>query len=179
MKKLAIALLSISLFTSSAVAKTPSDSSLIKLAQLQDLDKQIEVGVYAALHSQRMAFEELVEQNNTITADQKRRIGDVFEKYTRQTASSFLNDTEFKKQNLDAFIAAAKASYTQAEVDAYNQFLSTKEGQSITKKLEKVSSEYLANLNHIFGALIAPSNNPENAKLQAKMQQEIFAILAE
>lgn len=178
MKKLSVVLLFACLCVTPAFAMTPSEQSIIKLAQLQDIDKQVEIGIKATIQEQRYAFEEMLVQNDAISNEKKKRIDDIFEKYTTQIAHNVMTK-DFKEQNLRAFIKSAQVNYTQAEVDAYNAFLSTKEGKNIIQKQDKVSGDYMELFYGAMNSVIEAALSPESNRLTAKMFEEVYAVLGE
>lgn len=172
MKKSLTALLLAFTFTTSAIAQAPTDASLAKFLQLSEMDKSFEIGLYASLDSQRQLFEQQIAQKQGITPEQVRQIGAIFEKYNRQMAEQILTPTNRQKVN-QAFIDVAKKHYTQAEVDAYNQFLSTPIGKSVTQKSNAMMPEYLSMVETLTHEML--KNSSVN---YADMEQEIEKELA-
>lgn len=172
MKKSLTALLLAFTLHTSAVAQTPSDESLIKFLQLSEMDKAFETGLYASLDFQKQLFENQIAQKQGITPEQVRQIGAIFEKYNRQMAEQILTPPNRQKVN-QAFIDVAKKYYTQAEVDAYNQFLSTPIGKSVTQKSNAMMPEYMSIAERLTYEML------EGGSINyANMEQEIEKELA-
>lgn len=87
-------------------------------------------------------------------------------------AEQILTPSNRQKVN-QAFIDVAKKYYTQAEVDAYNQFLSTPIGKSVTQKSNAMMPEYLSMVETLTHEML--KNSSVN---YADMEQEIEKELA-
>lgn len=129
--------------------KAPSDASVVKLMQVMHIDEQIE----AIVNSQQAVADILQQQGDKTSADDKKlnkrqremakNMQGILAQYTKILAGG-IESTATKEEMVEAYKAAAKAHYTQQEVNALIEFYDTPMGQSILEKNPKVTSEFLS-----------------------------------
>lgn len=128
--------------------KAPSDASVVKLMQVMHIDEQIE-----AIVNSQQAVADILQQGDKTSADDKKlnkrqremakNMQGILAQYTKILAGG-IQSTATKEEMVEAYKAAAKAHYTQQEVNALIEFYDTPMGQSILEKNPKVTSEFLS-----------------------------------
>lgn len=128
--------------------KAPSDASVVKLMQVMHIDEQIE-----AIVNSQQAVADILQQGDKTSADDKKlnkrqremakNMQGILAQYTKILAGG-IQSTATKEEMVEAYKAAAKAHYTQQEVNALIEFYDTPMGQNILEKNPKVTSEFLS-----------------------------------
>lgn len=131
-------------------SQVPSDSSIIELMQVMHIDEQIT----AIVNGQQAAIEVINSQTNKTnqptTGDKlnkrqrelQTKIQKILGQYT-QIIGEGINEATDTETMTQAYMSAAKAYYTQAEVDAQINFYDTTIGQSILDKQPQVTAAFL------------------------------------
>lgn len=128
----------------------PSDTSIIKLMQVMHIDEQIT----ASINGQQVAIDII---NSQATNAKQPTAGDKLNKRQRELQTKIQGIlgqyTKIMGEGIDqatdaetmtqAYITAAKAYYSQAEVDAQIKFYDTPVGQSILAKRPQVTAAFL------------------------------------
>ncbi|MDO5769239.1 MAG: DUF2059 domain-containing protein [Psychrobacter sp.] len=132
----------------SALGVAASEASILKLMQVMHIDEQIDT----IIQSQTMAAEILKQQSQlpagkdeALTKRQRElrdQIQGLLGQYS-QVLSGGIETATDKETLKRAYIDAAKAYYTQNEVDALIGFYDTPTGQSILEKQPQVTSAFL------------------------------------
>lgn len=132
--------------------QTPSDASIIKLMNVMHIDEQIQSIIdgqktaIAAINEQTDKVNHPdAEQNKELSKRQKElqtQIQGILGQYAKVMAGGIERATD-KEAMTQAYIQAAKAYYTQAEVDAQIGFYDTPMGQSILAKQPQVTAAFL------------------------------------
>lgn len=128
--------------------QVPTEASVLKLMQVMRVNEQID----AIINSQRAVADILQEQNNKPSIDDKKltkrqhemakNVQGILAQYTQILAGGVENSVT-KEELTQSYITAAKAHYSQQEVDALIGFYDTPMGQSILDKNPQVTSEFL------------------------------------
>ena len=125
----------------------PTDASLDKLIKVLHIDKMIDEMLaqrqQAATMMKGLPEEFPMDENAGIfSRHAQKQLKNIFVKYSTILGQQL--DQPISKQQLQqAYQAIAKKTYTQAEVDALNQFYETPMGQRILSKQSQVSSEFV------------------------------------
>lgn len=125
----------------------PTDASLDKLIKVLHIDKMIDEMLaqrqQAATMMKGLPQELPTDENAGIfSRHAQKQLKNIFVKYSTVLGQQL--DQPISKQQLQqAYQAIAKKTYTQAEVDALNQFYETPMGQRILSKQSQVSSEFV------------------------------------
>ena len=125
----------------------PTDASLDKLIKVLHIDKMIDEMLaqrqQAANMMKGLPQELPIDENAGIfSRHAQKQLKNIFVKYSTILGQQL--DQPISKQQLQqAYQAIAKRTYTQAEVDALNQFYETPMGQRILSKQSQVSSEFV------------------------------------
>ena len=125
----------------------PTDASLDKLIKVLHIDKMIDEMLaqrqQAATMMKGLPQELPTDENAGIfSRHAQKQLKNIFVKYSTVLGQQL--DQPISKQQLQqAYQAIAKKTYTQAEVDALNQFYETPMGQRILGKQSQVSSEFV------------------------------------
>ena len=125
----------------------PTDASLDKLIKVLHIDKMIDEMLaqrqQAANMMKGLPQELPMDENAGIfSRHAQKQLKNIFVKYSTVLGQQL--DQPISKQQLQqAYQAIAKKTYTQAEVDALNQFYETPMGQRILSKQSQVSSEFV------------------------------------
>ena len=125
----------------------PTDASLDKLIKVLHIDKMIDEMIaqrqQAASMMKGLPQELPTDENAGIfSRHAQKQLKNIFVKYSTVLGQQL--DQPISKQQLQqAYQAIAKRTYTQAEVDALNQFYETPMGQRILSKQSQVSSEFV------------------------------------
>ena len=132
-----------------AQTQAPTDASIIKLMHVMRIDQQIEAivnGQQAAIdainsqtqHRNQSSDDELKQRQQEI----RKQIQGLLGQYAKIMTGTI--DEAIDSETLtQAYISAAKAYYTQAEVDAQIVFYDTPVGQSILDKQPQVAAAFL------------------------------------
>ena len=125
----------------------PTDASLDKLIKVLHIDKMIDEMLAQRQQAANMTKglpQELPTDENAgiFSRHAQKQLKNIFVKYSTVLGQQL--DQPISKQQLQqAYQAIAKKTYTQAEVDALNQFYETPMGQRILSKQSQVSSEFV------------------------------------
>ena len=125
----------------------PTDASLDKLIKVLHIDKMIDEMLaqrqQAATMMKGLPQELPTDENAGIfSRHAQKQLKNILVKYSNVLGQQL--DQPISKQQLQqAYQAIAKRTYTQAEVDALNQFYETPMGQRILSKQSQVSSEFV------------------------------------
>lgn len=125
----------------------PTDASLDKLIKVLHIDKMIDEMIaqrqQAASMMKGLPQELPTDENAGIfSRHAQKQLKNIFVKYSNVLGQQ-LDQPIAKQQLQQAYQAIAKKTYTQAEVDALNQFYETPMGQRILGKQSQVSSEFV------------------------------------
>lgn len=138
--------------TNSVYGQTPTDASIIKLMQVMHIDEQIQ----SIIDGQKKAIDVINEQTNKVNnpnsqqdkqlskrqQELQAQIQGILGQYAKVMAGGIEKATD-KETMTQAYMQAAKAYYTQAEVDALIGFYDTPMGQSILAKQPQVTAAFL------------------------------------
>lgn len=137
---------------SNAKVLTPTDASIIKLMQVMHIDVQID----SIANGQQVAIEAINSQmqnpsqysEDKLNRRQRKlqtKIQSILGQYTKIMTNS-IDDATDAQMMRQVYINAAKAYYTQSEVNAQIEFYDTVLGQSILAKQPQVNAEFLQRL---------------------------------
>lgn len=125
----------------------PTDASLDKLIKVLHIDKMIDEMLAQRQQAANMTKglpQELPTDENAgiFSRHAQKQLKNIFVKYSTILGQQL--DQPISKQQLQqTYQAIAKKTYTQAEVDALNQFYETPMGQRILSKQSQVSNEFV------------------------------------
>ena len=125
----------------------PTDAALDKLIKVLHIDKMIDEMLAQRQQAANMMKglpQELPTDENAgiFSRHAQKQFKNIFVKYSTLLGQQL--DQPISKQQLQqAYQVIAKKTYTQAEVDALNQFYETPMGQRILSKQSQVSSEFV------------------------------------
>ncbi len=125
----------------------PTDAALDKLIKVLHIDKMMDEMLAQRQQAANMMKglpQELPTDENAgiFSRHAQKQLKNIFVKYSTLLGQQL--DQPISKQQLQqAYQAIAKRTYTQAEVDALNQFYETPMGQRILSKQSQVSSEFV------------------------------------
>ena len=125
----------------------PTDAALDKLIKVLHIDKMIDEMLAQRQQAANMMKglpQELPTDENAgiFSRHAQKQLKNIFVKYSTVLGQQ-LDQPIAKQQLQQAYQAIAKKTYTQAEVDALNQFYETPMGQRILSKQSQVSSEFV------------------------------------
>ncbi|ATR78434.1 DUF2059 domain-containing protein [Moraxella osloensis] len=125
----------------------PTDASLDKLIKVLHIDKMIDEMLAQRQQAANMMKglpQELPTDENAgiFSRHAQKQLKNIFVKYSTILGQQ-LDQPIAKQQLQQTYQAIAKRTYTQAEVDALNQFYETPMGQRILSKQSQVSSEFV------------------------------------
>lgn len=130
--------------------KTPSYESLIKLTQVQQMDKAFEMMLKNRELFNHFMQLEMVQRNFTLddknlSLQQREQAKKVVNDFMERVFAE-QNNAEFRQQAINAYIETAKSVYTQQEVNALIQFYDNPIGQSLIEKQPIVMKQYTTNI---------------------------------
>lgn len=126
----------------SAIAKTPSDSSLVELAKVSDFDTVFQ-------ESMKSGFVQSMTQGIMTRPDiqaldlkKQAQAQKAIERFATKVISN-VDTTDLSKKVYGDFITVSKKHFNQKEVDALLKFYNTPEGKSIIAKQNTVTNELM------------------------------------
>lgn len=130
--------------------KTPSYESLIKLTQVQQMDKAFKMMLKNRELFNHFMQLEMVQRNFTLddknlSLQQREQAKKVVNDFMERVFAE-QNNAEFRQQAINAYIETAKSVYTQQEVNALIQFYDNPIGQSLIEKQPIVMKQYTTNI---------------------------------
>ena len=123
----------------------PSDESLKKLVQVQQMDKTFSEMMEQTKGVMSQAIEQATKDslaNQELTATQQQQVQDAIGEFM-QKSIDMQNQPQVREQFIHAFIETAKTTYSQAEVNSMIEFYSSNIGQSVIAKQSQFGKAYL------------------------------------
>ena len=130
-RSLALAALLIAL---PAAAQTPSDESLNRLIDLQNLSAQLRTAVPAATDFTNQEINRQINSNTRLSPEQRASLQRASEQYVSGMNREVFQSEELLNQMREISRDAMRQTYTQEEVDAMIAFYHTPAGQSVLNK---------------------------------------------
>ena len=130
-RSLALAALLIAL---PADAQTPSDKSLNRLIELQNLPAQLRTAVPAATDFTNQEINRQINSNTRLSPEQRAALQRASEQYVSGMNREVFQSEELLNQMREISRDAMRQTYTQEEVDAMIAFYHTPVGQSVLNK---------------------------------------------
>mgnify|MGYP002754216315 FL=1 len=130
-RSLALAALLIAL---PAAAQTPSDESLNRLIDLQNLPAQLRTAVPAATDFTNQEINRQINSNTRLSPEQRAALQRASEQYISGMNREVFQSEELLNQMREISRDAMRQTYTQEEVDAMITFYHTPAGQSVLNK---------------------------------------------
>ena len=130
-RSLALAALLIAL---PADAQTPSDKSLNRLIELQNLPAQLRTAVPAATDFTNQEINRQINSNTRLSPEQRAALQRASEQYVSGMNREVFQSEELLNQMREISRDAMRQTYTQEEVDAMIAFYHTPAGQSVLNK---------------------------------------------
>lgn len=158
------------LFASVAHANTPSDASINKLAEIMPYEQVFGNAAFGNLEIAGQALAHNIAQDAALSDKQREEAFKTFTVYAENLTKQF--DTPAKKAELKkAFIAAAKKTYTQAEVDALIAFHENQVLQSALSKGDAVIDDYLTAVQKSTTDTIAKYEKANRTKMEDSIKR--------
>ena len=130
-RSLALAALLIAL---PADAQTPSDKSLNRLIELQNLPAQLRTAIPAATDFTNQEINRQINSNTRLSPEQRAALQRASEQYVSGMNREVFQSEELLNQMREISRDAMRQTYTQEEVDAMISFYRTSAGQSVLNK---------------------------------------------
>ena len=122
------------LITLPAAAQTPSDESLNRLIELQNLPAQLRTAVPAATDFTNQEINRQINSNTRLSPEQRAALQRASEQYISGMNREVFQSEELLNQMREISRNAMRQTYTQEEVDAMIAFYHTPAGQSVLNK---------------------------------------------
>ncbi len=117
-----------------AAAQTPSDESLNRLIELQNLPAQLRTAVPAATDFTNQEINRQINSNTRLSPEQRAALQRASEQYVSGMNREVFQSEELLNQMREISRDAMRQTYTQEEVDAMIAFYHTPAGQSVLNK---------------------------------------------
>ena len=117
-----------------AAAQTPSDESLNRLIELQNLPAQLRTAVPAATDFANQEITRSINSNTRLSPEQRAALQRASEQYVSGMNREVFQSEELLNQMRKISRDAMRQTYTQEEVDAMIAFYHTPAGQSVLNK---------------------------------------------
>ena len=122
------------LITLPAAAQTPSDESLNRLIDLQNLPAQLRAAMPAATDFANQEIARRINDNTRLNPEQRAALQRAAEQYVAGMNREVFQSEELLNQMREISRDAMRQTYTQEEVDAMIAFYHTPAGQSVLNK---------------------------------------------
>ena len=122
------------LITLPAAAQTPSDESLNRLIELQNLPAQLRTAIPAATDFTNQEINRQINSNTRLSPEQRAALQRASEQYVSGMNREVFQSEELLNQMREISRDAMRQTYTQEEVDAMIAFYHTPVGQSVLNK---------------------------------------------
>lgn len=162
--------------TAQNVSQIPSDASLEKLVQVQHLEKNLATMMNQSKETVAKAMEASISNlipKEQITEAQRQQMLEALSEFTQKSMDD-LNQSEMRKQMINAYIETAKTVYTQDEVNAMIAFYGSNIGQSVVEKQTIINKAYAEQIMPI----IMEKQQSSMKKLLPEFQQKIEKIFS-
>ena len=123
----------------------PSDESLKKLVQVQQMDKTFSEMMEQSKGVVTQTVQNAIKDNlkdQKLSETQQQQIHQVVNDFMQKSLEA-QNQPKMREQFINAFIETAKTTYTQAEVNSMIDFYSSTVGQSVIAKQSQFGKAYL------------------------------------
>ena len=123
----------------------PSDESLKKLVQVQQMDKTFSEMMEQSKGVVTQTVQNAIKDNlkdQKLSETQQQQIHQVVNDFMQKSLEA-KKKTKMREQFINAFIETAKTTYTQAEVNSMIDFYSSTVGQSVIAKQSQFGKAYL------------------------------------
>ena len=117
-----------------AAAQTPSDESLNRLIELQNLPAQLRTAIPAATDFTNQEINRQINSNSRLSPEQRAALQRASEQYVSGMNREVFQSEELLNQMREISRDAMRQTYTQEEVDAMIAFYHTPAGQSVLNK---------------------------------------------
>ena len=117
-----------------AAAQTPSDESLNRLIELQNLPAQLRAAMPAATDFANQEIARRINDNTRLNPEQRAALQRAAEQYVAGMNREVFQSEEMLNQMREIGRDAMRQTYTQEEVDAMIAFYRTPAGQSVLNK---------------------------------------------
>lgn len=163
---------------SSAIAQTPSDASLRQTLALLDFNSYLKQGSETASLRMAKQFANNAKERYQLNDDQVERLTQVYYHHLQQNSDLLFDQSNLLQELQDKYIELAKLSFSQDEIDAYNQFLSTPVGKQFAYNHNYFIGLYLqAEIEMVMATNFLLQN--EISQIQLQMEKEVAKILSE
>ena len=123
----------------------PSDESLKKLVQVQQMDKTFSEMMEQSKGVVTQTVQNAIKENlkdQKLSETQQQQIQQVVNDFMQKSLEA-QNQPKMREQFINAFIETAKTTYTQAEVNSMIDFYGSTVGQSVIAKQSQFGKAYL------------------------------------
>lgn len=123
----------------------PSDESLKKLVQVQQMDKTFSEMMEQSKGVVTQTVQNAIKENlkdQKLSETQQQQIHQVVNDFMQKSLEA-QNQPKMREQFINAFIETAKTTYTQAEVNSMIDFYGSTVGQSVIAKQSQFGKAYL------------------------------------
>lgn len=123
----------------------PSDESLKKLVQVQQMDKTFSEMMEQSKGVVTQTVQNAIKDNlkdQKLSETQQQQIHQVVNDFMQKSLEA-QNQPKMREQFINAFIETAKTTYTQAEVNSMIEFYGSNIGQSVIAKQSQFGKAYL------------------------------------
>lgn len=123
----------------------PSDESLKKLVQVQQMDKTFSEMMEQSKGVVTQTVQNAIKENlkdQKLSETQQQQIHQVVNDFMQKSLEA-QNQPKMREQFIHAFIETAKTTYTQAEVNSMIEFYGSNIGQSVIAKQSQFGTAYL------------------------------------
>lgn len=117
-----------------AAAQTPSDKSLNRLIELQNLPAQLRTAIPAATDFTNQEINRQINSNTRLSPEQRAALQRASEQYVSGMNREVFQSEELLNQMREISRDAMRQTYTQEEVDAMIAFYHAPAGQSVLNK---------------------------------------------
>ena len=127
-------------------AQTPSDESLNRLIELQDIPSQIRTILSSPSDIVKQYINRRLSNDNELTPTQRTALAEVLQRYTLRANREVFQSEEVLDELRRIQYDAMRKTYTQEEVDAMIAFYGTPIGQSVLRKQGEFAKTYMPSL---------------------------------
>lgn len=168
MMKQIVLLISFSMVSVLTWAKTPSDESLNELMQVVQAEKMSQKMIQQFQTSFSSVFDAM-KIDDKLTPEQEKELNGIMSEFMQDIMSDMASQQSISEM-MSYYLAAAKQTYTQSEVDAMIAFYGSEEGRSIIEKQPVVMQKYMHNIQPYFAKKMQLMQQEALPELQRKME---------
>ncbi|MDO5652321.1 MAG: DUF2059 domain-containing protein [Moraxella sp.] len=168
--KTSLTLASAVLFLSTPAIATPSNASVEKLAAATNYEGLFYEEVITPLAMRRIQLIQSLQADKSLTDKQREDALKTFDTYAENLVAK-IETPEMNDKLKTAYIASAKANFTQAEVDAQVAFYGSASGKSSLQKRDTVFAQFLQATTADVQSIVSTYEEANLAKMEADMKR--------